>query len=171
MKNKTGLVLIAIGILIGIIFYHFSSNRQIKANEGVNSQIGNTSIVASKEEPKLTKSDIESPNSDISQKTEENLVINYVKQKHHLPDCYITKSEAKKRGWIPFKGNLCDVVPGFAIGGDHFSNREGTLPEGNTYYEADVNFSCGGREADRIVFTKTGEVWITHNHYKNFEKR
>ncbi|MBS1777068.1 MAG: hypothetical protein JSS64_12400 [Bacteroidetes bacterium] len=69
MKNKMGLAYIAIGVLIGIIFYHFSSNRQFKANEGVNSQIGNTSIVASKEEPKQTKSDLESPNSDISQKT------------------------------------------------------------------------------------------------------
>ena len=112
-----------------------------------------------------------SSNQSIDQLTEEKTVINYVKQNHKLPDFYITKNEAKKSGWNPSKGNLCDVLPGKAIGGDYFSNREGSLPKGEKYFEADVNYNCGNRNADRIVFTKNGDVYLSKNHYKSFEKQ
>lgn len=107
----------------------------------------------------------------IDQLTEEKTVISYVKQNHRLPDYYITKAEARKQGWNPSKGNLCDVLPGKAIGGDKFGNREGRLPDGEKYFEADVNYHCGGRNADRIIYTKDGEVYLTKNHYKSFEKQ
>jgi hypothetical protein len=58
-------------------------------------------------------------------------VIAYVKSNHKLPDFYITKSEAKSQGWNPSKGNLCDVLPGKAIGGDQFSNRENNCQKVN----------------------------------------
>lgn len=107
----------------------------------------------------------------IDQLTEEKTVISYVKQNHKLPDYYITKNEARQQGWNPSKGNLCDVLPGKAIGGDKFGNRERSLPEGEKYYEADVNYNCGSRNADRIIFTKNGDVYLTKNHYKSFEKQ
>ncbi|WP_228408916.1 ribonuclease domain-containing protein [Chryseobacterium sp. JV274] len=107
----------------------------------------------------------------IDQLTEEKTVISYVKQNHQLPDYYITKNEARKQGWNPSKGNLCDVLPGKAIGGDKFGNREGRLPDGERYFEADVNYHCGGRNADRIIYTQNGEVYLTKNHYKSFEKQ
>lgn len=107
----------------------------------------------------------------IEQLTEEKTVISYVKQNHKLPDYYITKNEARKQGWDPSKGNLCDVLPGKAIGGDKFGNREGRLPDGNRYFEADVNYHCGGRNADRIIYTENGDVYLTKNHYKSFEKQ
>ncbi|MEF9476630.1 ribonuclease domain-containing protein [Chryseobacterium sp. RRHN12] len=107
----------------------------------------------------------------IDQLTEEKTVISYVKQNHKLPDYYITKNEARKQGWNPSKGNLCDVLPGKAIGGDHFGNREGRLPDGEKYFEADVNYHCGGRNADRIIYTRNGDVYLTKNHYKSFEKQ
>lgn len=107
----------------------------------------------------------------IDQLTEEKTVISYVKQNHRLPDYYITKNEARKQGWNPSKGNLCDVLPGKAIGGDKFGNREGRLPDGEKYFEADVNYHCGGRNADRIIYTQNGEVYLTKNHYKSFEKQ
>lgn len=109
--------------------------------------------------------------SEIYSITEENTVINYVKQNHQLPDYYITKNEAKKLGWNPSQGNLCEVLPGKAIGGDYFGNREGKLPKGEKYFEADVNYNCGNRNSDRIVFTKNGDVYLTKNHYKSFEKK
>ncbi|MCT2561500.1 ribonuclease domain-containing protein [Chryseobacterium herbae] len=112
-----------------------------------------------------------SSSQSIDQLTKEKTVINYVKQNHMLPDYYITKNEAKKLGWNPSKGNLCDVLPGKAIGGDYFSNREKRLPQGEKYFEADVNYSCGNRNADRIIFTKNGDVYLTKNHYKSFEKQ
>lgn len=107
----------------------------------------------------------------IDQLTEEKTVISYVKQNHKLPDYYITKNEARKQGWNPSKGNLCDVLPGKAIGGDKFGNREGRLPDGEKYFEADVNYHCGGRNADRIIYTQNGDVYLTKNHYKSFEKQ
>ncbi|AZI19882.1 ribonuclease domain-containing protein [Chryseobacterium taklimakanense] len=109
--------------------------------------------------------------SEIDRLTNEELVIDYVKKNGRLPDYYITKTEARNQGWVPSKGNLCDVLPGRAIGGDKFSNREKTLPKGEQYYEADVNYNCGKRNADRIVFTKKGDVWLTHDHYKSFDKQ
>lgn len=109
--------------------------------------------------------------SEIYSITEETTVINYVKENHKLPEYYITKKEAKKLGWNPSKGNLCEVLPGKAIGGDHFSNREKKLPKDEQYFEADVNYNCGNRNADRIVFTKDGEVYLTKDHYRSFEKR
>ncbi|WP_332018354.1 ribonuclease domain-containing protein [Kaistella sp.] len=107
----------------------------------------------------------------IDELTEENLVIDYVKANRKLPDYYLTKGEARSQGWVASKGNLCDVLPGRAIGGDRFSNREKTLPTGAQYFEADVNYNCGRRNADRIVFTKNGDVWLTHDHYKSFQKQ
>lgn len=107
----------------------------------------------------------------IDQLTEQSKVINYVKQNHKLPDYYITKNEARNQGWNPSRGNLCEVLPGKAIGGDKFSNRERNLPEGEKYFEADVNYHCGNRNADRIIFTKDGDVYLTKNHYKSFEKQ
>lgn len=107
----------------------------------------------------------------IDELTEEKLVIDYVKANKKLPDYYLTKGEARSQGWVASKGNLCDVLPGRAIGGDKFSNREKTLPTGAQYFEADVNYNCGRRNADRIVFTKNGDVWLTHDHYKSFQKQ
>ncbi|WP_175621702.1 ribonuclease domain-containing protein [Chryseobacterium schmidteae] len=113
----------------------------------------------------------ESDKQSIDELTNENTVINYVKQNHQLPDYYITKNEAKKLGWNPSQGNLCEVLPGKVIGGDYFGNREGKLSKDEKYFEADVNYNCGNRNSDRIVFTKNGEVYLTKDHYKSFEKK
>ncbi|NAW51433.1 ribonuclease [Elizabethkingia argentiflava] len=111
--------------------------------------------------------------ADITELTSEKVVIDYVKKNKKLPNYYITKAEAVQKGWIPSRGNLCDVLPGRAIGGDHFGNREGKLPkqQGRKYFEADVNYSCGRREADRLVFSDDGLVFISKNHYKTFEEK
>jgi len=138
--------------------------------------IYNNFIAEKKDHPKseTISHNVDKKNSDnhsIDELTAENTVINFVKQNHKLPDYYLTKNEAKKQGWNPSQGNLCEVLPGKAIGGDHFSNREKQLPTGLQYFEADVNYNCGNRNADRIIFTKSGEVYLTKNHYKSFEKK
>jgi guanyl-specific ribonuclease Sa len=120
---------------------------------------------------KVVKSSNQNSTGDISQITKAEVVIEFVKVNHQLPDFYLTKNKAKKLGWIPSKANLCEVLPGRAIGGDHFSNREKQLPEGEQYFEADVNFSCGSRNADRIIFTKNGDVYLSTDHYKSFQKQ
>lgn len=172
-KEKIKLILIfIIGLLTAFLAMHFFNTYKIeKKNKEVNpAEVSiNENNNGDFKENKNSKSTNLSGN--IDELTNENTVINYVKTNRQLPDYYLTKGEARKKGWIASKGNLCDVLPGKAIGGDHFSNREKTLPKGNQYYEADVNYNCGNRNADRIVFTKNGDVWLTKNHYKSFDKQ
>lgn len=106
----------------------------------------------------------------IDELTREETVVPFVKKNKSLPACYITKAEARRRGWNAGDGNLCDVLPGKAIGGDRFTNRERTLPvaPGRVWFEADLNYNCGHRNADRLLFSSDGLVYVTYNHYKNF---
>lgn len=121
------------------------------------------------EVPSLTPNR-ENHSDDISLLTREDKVIEHLRNYDRLPDYYITKGEARQKGWIARKGNLCDILPGKAIGGDRFGNREGLLPEapGRTYYEADINYDCGHRTADRIVFSDDGLIFTTYDHYQSF---
>ena len=172
-KEKIKLILIfIIGLLTAFLAMYFFNNYRI---EKKNKEVTPTEVLNnqnSKENFNVnTQAKSKNLSGDIDELTNENSVINYVKENNELPDYYITKGEARRQGWIASKGNLCDVLPGKAIGGDHFSNREKTLPTNNQYFEADVNYNCGNRNADRIVFTKDGEVWLTKNHYKSFEKQ
>ena len=162
-KLKT-LISVVAGAILGIVIFYLFSNYKIEKNNP--SEKDQTEIVLDKDFQILEET--ENP---IASLTKEESVISYVKSNHKLPDYYITKSGAKNQGWNPSQGNLCDVLPGKAIGGDKFSNREKQLPKGGQYYEADVNYNCGNRGADRIVFTKNGEVWLTKNHYKSFKKK
>ena len=89
----------------------------------------------------------------------------------HLPANYITKDEAGELGWS--KGNTLDeVAPGMSIGGDKFGNREGLLPkqEGRQYYECDIDYEKGGRNAKRIVYSNDGLIFYTEDHYQTFEQ-
>ena len=151
------------------LFNNYKIEKKSKAETSQNNSVNSKNNGSDFNENNQTKSSTSSGN--IDELTEENKVIDYVKANKQLPDYYITKSEARNQGWVASKGNLCDVLPGRAIGGDKFSNREKTLPKGNQYFEADVNYNCGNRNADRIVFTKNGEVWLTKDHYKTFEKQ
>ena len=110
--------------------------------------------------------------STIDTLTEEKKVTDYLKENGKLPDYYITKKEAQRDGWVAKEGNLCEVLPGRAIGGDIFTNREKTLPvkNGRIWYEADINYDCGRRNAQRIVYSNDGLIFVTHDHYKNFEE-
>jgi len=161
---------ICLGLLFGMsvmyIYNNFIADKKGNTEITKTEASGNGNISTDSQ-----SSGVNSSSQSIDQLTEEKTVINYVKQNHRLPDYYITKNEAKKLGWNPSKRNLCDVLPGKAIGGDHFSNREKRLPQGEKYFEADVNYSCGNRNADRIIFTRNGDVYLTKNHYKSFEKQ
>ena len=88
----------------------------------------------------------------------------------HLPDNFITKKEARKLGWE--KGSLEPYAPGMCIGGDHFGNYEGLLPEadGREYTECDIDtLGAKSRGAKRIVFSNDGLIYYTPDHYESFE--
>lgn len=108
----------------------------------------------------------------IDEKTQANAVADYLQRHQQLPDFYLTKKEAREKGWNAKAGNLCDVLPGKAIGGDRFMNREKQLPEeaGRLWYEADVNYQCGHRGSDRLLYSNDGLIYITTDHYRTMTK-
>ena len=96
----------------------------------------------------------------------------YLHKFGELPPNYLTKDEAKDLGWIAPEGNLNEVAPGMSIGGDKFGNREGLLPikKGRQYYECDVDYESGWRNAKRIVYSNDGLIFFTDDHYASFKQ-
>lgn len=90
----------------------------------------------------------------------------------HLPDNYITKDEAEDAGWKTEGLSLDEACPGKSIGGDRFGNREGKLPKANgrTWYECDIDYGGGNRNAKRILYSNDGLIYYTEDHYKTFEQ-
>ena len=104
--------------------------------------------------------------------TSKDEVAAYIHEFGHLPGNYISKSKARKEGWVPSKGNLHKVCPGKSIGGSEFYNDDGQLPDarGRTWKECDINYTGGHRGAERIVFSNDGLVFYTPDHYRTFEQ-
>ncbi len=150
--------------IIGLFYFYLNHNNS-ESNTG-NNQTNTTEEVQSiKKDDKRVLS--------ISELTDEKTVINYIKENNKLPEYYIKKNEARKLGWKPEQGNLCEVLPGKAIGGDKFGNRERKLPikKGRNWFEADINYDCGRRDAQRLVYSNDGLIFITKDHYKTFQKQ
>lgn len=89
-----------------------------------------------------------------------------------LPSNYITKNQARKLGWDSNSGNLWDVAEGMSIGGDRFWNNEELLPteDDKQYYECDIDYEGGYRNAKRIIYSSDGYIYYTEDHYKTFEQ-
>lgn len=87
-----------------------------------------------------------------------------------LPKNYMTKAEARDRGWDNRAGNLRDIADDAVIGGDVFRNFEKKLPDqkGRKWFEADVNYTGGHRGAERLVYSNDGLVYYTEDHYETF---
>ena len=162
MKGKSNIIIILLLVAIGLLLYN-NCNREASP----------TTAPAEKKENAEGIGKREGSSNEIDDLTKEAVVVPYVKSHGKLPEYYITKKEAREKGWEASSGNLCDVLPGRAIGGDFFSNREGILPEkpGRKWFEADLNYNCGRRNADRLVFSSDGLVFVTHDHYKTFEEK
>ena len=82
---------------------------------------------------------------------------------------FATKKEAQALGWSG--GSLEPYAPGKCIGGSHFGNYEGLLPEaeGRSYTECDIDtLGAGSRGTKRIVFSNDGLIYYTGDHYESF---
>lgn len=93
----------------------------------------------------------------------------YIHTFGHLPQNFITKKEAQKLGWSG--GSLEPYAPGKCIGGSHFGNYEGLLPQkdGRSYTECDIDtLGKDSRGAKRIVFSNDGLIYYTDDHYESF---
>lgn len=96
-------------------------------------------------------------------------VAKYIHAFGHLPDNFVTKNEARQKGWEG--GSVEKYLPGCAIGGDKFGNYEGLLPkaDGRTYTECDIDtLGESSRGAKRIVFSNDGLIYYTDDHYESF---
>ncbi|WP_461205004.1 ribonuclease domain-containing protein [Clostridium sp. DL1XJH146] len=94
----------------------------------------------------------------------------YLHTYNKLPSNYLTKQEAYDLGWDNSKGNLWDVTDHMSIGGNSFGNREKLLPEenGRKWYECDINYQGGYRNAERIIYSNDGLIYYTDDHYESF---
>ena len=90
----------------------------------------------------------------------------YLQTYGHLPNNFITKSEAKKLGWEG--GSLEKYAPGKCIGGDVYGNYEGLLPEEDEYHECDIDtLGADSRGSKRLVYSDSA-IYYTDNHYESF---
>lgn len=90
----------------------------------------------------------------------------YIYLYHRLPSNYITKSQGDRQ-----YGDYHNIPTSMNIGGDVFHNWDGHLPAGYTYYECDIGTRGGtGRGKRRIVFTTSGIVYYTSDHYESFTR-
>ncbi len=164
-KKIFSFIIFAILLIVGIRSYLRKDKQPQKKQE-----TEQTTPSQKEDKEVLSESDF---SGDIAQLTREQVVVSFVRKNHRLPDYYITKKAARRRGWQPGKGNLCKVLPGKAIGGDLFGNRERKLPQKATrrYYEADINYDCGYRGKDRLVYSSDGLIFVTKDHYRTFQKK
>jgi ribonuclease T1 len=93
--------------------------------------------------------------------------LNRTKSKR-LPPAFVNKQEARSLGWKPGK-DLWSVraLRGSSIGGDHFKNREGRLPD-KKWREADLDYKGGHRGGKRLILSHDGQRFVTVDHYKTF---
>ncbi|MEQ4623935.1 ribonuclease domain-containing protein [Providencia manganoxydans] len=156
-KRVISLVLMAILIVLSLYFNTGEQQGAKQADKPVTT----------------TEQTIEVQNAQkIDELTKQANVVSYLQKHQQLPSFYITKKAARDAGWNPKQGNLCEALPGKAIGGDRFSNREKQLPTApnRQWYEADLNYNCGHRGADRLLYSSDGMIYVTADHYKSFEK-
>ena len=87
-----------------------------------------------------------------------------------LPGNYITKENAKKKGWHNLVGNLRKVIPGATIGGNIYYDYGNKLPQkpGRVWHEADINYTGGYRNQHRIIYSNDGLMFATYDHYETF---
>ena len=85
-----------------------------------------------------------------------------------LPSKFVTKHEARLRGWKPGEDLWSiDRLRGSSIGGDRFKNLEGRLPN-TEWREADLDYTGGRRGGKRLVFSPDGRRFVTADHYRTF---
>ena len=157
--------------------YHVPVEDYINMTNQQNSAVNNAGVVMDEDNAEDVSDDTDLQEdtgltvSEDGEYTSKEEVALYIHLYNHLPGNYITKKEAQDLGWDSSKGNLNTVAPGKSIGGDKFGNREGLLPkkDGRVYYECDIDYKKGSRNAKRIVFSNDGLIYYTEDHYESYE--
>lgn len=99
------------------------------------------------------------------------VAVESVQKTGRLPAKWITKAEAAQLGWRPGTP-LGRIAPGKSIGGDRFGNRERRLPvkTGRSWFEADLAYRGGRRNAKRLLYSSDRWIFVTADHYQTFER-
>ena len=94
----------------------------------------------------------------------------YLQTYGKLPKNFISKKDAEEQGFRFGEGDFGEAFPGMSVGGSRFGNYEGQLPEksGRRYYECDIDYQGGRRNAKRLVYSNDGLIFYTDDHYKSF---
>ena len=127
-----------------------------------------------KKYPLIVKHDYKTPEgltvAEDQQYTSMDEVALYLHTFGHLPSNYVLKKTAREAGWVASDGNLWDVLPGVSIGGSSWNPDEGQLPKikGRAFYEADINYKGGYRNAERLIYTSDGLIFYTPDHYETY---
>jgi guanyl-specific ribonuclease Sa len=125
------------------------------------------SKTSSKDEPEAAINEPEATIDENGTYSSKDDVALYLHIYGRLPKNFMTKKEAKKLGWEG--GSLEKYAKGMCIGGDHFGNYEGILPQGN-YHECDIDtLGRKSRGAKRIIYSDDGRIYYTEDHYETFE--
>lgn len=148
-----------------------TTDKSSATDSSGSSSPGNTSGEASSDSQNGASSGAISVTEDGKYSDKDSVAL-YIHTYGHLPSNYISKTKARKAGWVSTKGNLWDVLPGMSIGGSEYYNDDGQLPDkaGRRWTECDIDFDGGYRNAKRIVFSNDGLIYYTNDHYKTFEQ-
>lgn len=86
-----------------------------------------------------------------------------------LPGYYITSDGLQILGWKWGKPPS-KYAPGKMATMGIYRNDNGHLPteSGRIWYEADINYISGKRNAHRVVWSNDGLIFVTYDHYKTF---
>ena len=173
MKKST-VIILALLIIFALFMWVSSGNDADVNSEDVNLPIIEETDTPSTDNPDPQDTE-ETPapteaiiDEDGSYTSKEDVAL-YIHVYGHLPDNFITKKEAQALGWQG--GSLEPYAPGKSIGGSHFGNYEGALPEakGRSYTECDIDtMGAKSRGAKRIVFSNDGLIFYTDDHYESF---
>lgn len=89
--------------------------------------------------------------------------------KHYLPDYYISRNDYISAGWKSSKPPA-KWFPDKMMFGEIYQNRKGKLPikYGRIWYEADINYYEGRRNAHRIYFSNDGLIFVSYDHGVTF---
>ena len=170
MKKKLSPILALLLALVAAFFgYTGITDDAAPAEPGVSFQetLDDPAIVETDEVTESEDEDLPDPDGVYTAKED---VALFIYTYGELPSNFMTKNEARKLGWEG--GGLDDYAYGMCIGGDHFGNYEGLLPDadGRTWTECDIDtLHAKSRGAKRIIFSNDGLIYYTDDHYESFE--
>ena len=104
--------------------------------------------------------------------TDKDHVALYIHLYGHVPSNSVSKTKARNAGWVNTEGNLWDVLPGMSIGGGGFYNDDHMMPDadGREWFECDIDYNGGFRNAKRLVYSNDGLIYYTDDHYPTFQR-